>query len=359
MAWSKPYTVNEGAGGDSVHNGFVKTGDNIDDLYTDANLLKTTFTGTTAPASPDTGQVWSDTNYTPALFKFYNGSIWVPIVRKQGRGALTNGYISVTDAAGLTVAIKNNLGTDPTTTNPVVVNIGGTERIISAALSVAKADGTNWGNAGGAEQAAQELDWFVYLGYNATDGVVIGFSRYPGSCQYSDFSATSTNEKYCAISTITNAAAGDDYELIGRFAATLSAGAGYTWTVPTYTTINLIQRPIYETRSLTALPVEVGYSGTPTIACYYYLIGKQAKVILYASGTSDGDTFTLTLPFLAKYSSFFMARIADNTSTIAVGMIALTSGSNVATIYSGPNSAAWTAANTKIVYTTEFIYEIA
>jgi hypothetical protein len=82
---------------------------------------------------------------------------------------------------------------------------------------------------------------------------VIGFSRIPHACSYDDFSATTTNEKYCAISTITNASATDYYENIGRFGATLSAGAGYTWTVPTFTAKNLIQRPIYETRFLLGL----------------------------------------------------------------------------------------------------------
>jgi len=168
------------------------------------------------------------------------------------QGFMLNGKLSVTDAAGITVAIKTLAGTDPTPANPVYVRIGDTIRTITAALSVAKADGTNWCNAGSAELATKEIDYFVYLGYNATDGVVIGFSRIPSANSYDDFSVTSTNEKYCAISTITTAASTDYYENVGRFAATLSAGAGYTWSVPTYTAKNLIQRPIYETRILTA-----------------------------------------------------------------------------------------------------------
>ena len=173
-----------------------------------------------------------------------------PLAIQAPQGFLINGKISVTDAAGITVAIKTLAGTDPSTTDPVYVRIGDTVRTISAALSVAKADGTNWMNAGSAELATKEIDYFVYLGYNATDGVVIGFSRIPSAAQYSDFSATTTNEKYAAISTITTASATDYYEVVGRFAATLSAGAGYTWSVPTYTAANLIQRPVHETRIL-------------------------------------------------------------------------------------------------------------
>lgn len=100
--------------------------------------------------------------------------------------------------------------------------------------------------------ATYEVDLFAYLGYNATDGVVIGFARIPYAQQYSDFSGTATAEKYAKISTITNAAGTDAYEVIGRFAATLNGSS--QWSVPTYTPTNLIQRPIYYTRVLSYLP---------------------------------------------------------------------------------------------------------
>lgn len=181
------------------------------------------------------------------------------------QGFLINGKISPTVTSNnLTLAIKTLSGNDPSATDPVYCRIGDTVRAITAALSVTKNSGTNWCNAGSSELATKEIDYFVYLGYNATDGVVIGFSRFPGATQYGDFSATTTNEKYCAISTITTAASTDYYEVIGRFAATLSAGAGYTWSVPTYTALNLIQRPIYETRWLAyAVQRSGGGGGTP------------------------------------------------------------------------------------------------
>lgn len=224
------------------------------------------------------------------------------------QGHLINGKIAVTDAAGITVAIKTLAGNDPSETDPVFVRIGDTVHTIMAALSVAKADGTNWMNAGSAELATKEIDYFVYLGYNATDGVVIGFSRYPGANSYDDFSATTTNEKYCAISTITNAAATDYYEVIGRFAATLSAGAGYTWSVPTYTAKNLIQRPIYETRSLTWLPTYTGsgsltYTSVTENKASYKIVGNKVFIELKTSGTTGGTTSSslyITAPFSRK-----------------------------------------------------------
>ena len=132
-------------------------------------------------------------------------------------GFLINGKIVPSVASNnLTVALKGLDGNDPSATNPIYVRIGDTVHSITSALSVTKNAGTNWFNAGSSELATKEIDYFVYLGYNATDGVVIGFSRIPYATEYSQFSTTSTNEKYCAISTITNAAAGDDYVVIGR-----------------------------------------------------------------------------------------------------------------------------------------------
>lgn len=244
-----------------------------------------------------------------------NGS--APIKEFAPQGFLQNGKISVTDSgAGLVVALKTLAGTDPSASDPVYCRIGDTVRTISAALSVTNADGTNWCNAGSSELATKEIDYFVYLGYNATDGVVIGFSRIPGATQYGDFSTTTTNEKYCAISTITNAASTDYYEVIGRFAATLSAGAGYTWSVPTFTAANLIQRPIYETRNLTFSPVRSVSGGTvPTYTSsdfnQYKIVGDRCifrAVWDNASGGTAGagaNNLTSTLPF-GVLSSYFV-----------------------------------------------------
>lgn len=222
------------------------------------------------------------------------------------QGLMYNGKISVTVASNnLTLAVKTLAGNDPSASEPVYVYIGGAWRTITSALSVTAAAGTSWCNAGSAELATKEIDYFAYLGYNATDGVVVGFSRIPYATVYSDFNTTSTNEKYCRISTITNAAAGDEYVVIGRFAATLSAGAGYTWTAPSFTAANLIQRPIYETRKLTASSV-VTYAGgttnptsnTQTIS--YYISGRLLFVSLISTlvrGTGDRPNTIFTAPF--------------------------------------------------------------
>lgn len=241
------------------------------------------------------------------------------------QGFLINGKISPTVSSNnLTLSVKTLAGTDPSATDPVYIRIGDTVREITSALSVTANAATNWFNSGSSELATKEIDYFVYLGYNSTDGVVLGFSRIPGATKYGDFNATSTNEKYCRISTITTAASTDYYENVGRFAATLSAGAGYTWTVPTYTADNLIQRPIYESRWLDILPVFAVSGGTaPTYtssAYKYRVIYDRINYTINQRNSSGGtagagaNALTFQLPFDPS------ATVSDDSGGLGYGM---------------------------------------
>jgi hypothetical protein len=244
--------------------------------------------------------------------------------------------ISATVASNnLTVALKNSAGDDPTATASVRVPIGDTVREVTAALFVTAAAATNWFNSGGAGLATLAVDYFVYLGYNATDGVTIGFARVPFGRVYSDFSTTSTAETFCRISTITNAAATDAYTVIGRFTATLSAGAGYTWTVPTFTPATLIHQPIYETRKLTYVPVGITessmtYSITDVSAADYQIMGTRCKINLNVTGTTGGTAgsiIRISSP-IAKvgFGEDSTARTRDATSgATPIGMGSITS----------------------------------
>jgi hypothetical protein len=282
------------------------------------------------------------------------------------QGYLVNGKISVTDTgSGITVALKTIAGSDPSENDPVFVRIGDPVHMLTSALSVTKADGTNWCNAGSAELATKEIDYFVYLGYNATDGVVIGFSRIPSANQYSDFSVTTTNEKYAAISTITTAASTDYYEVIGRFAATLSAGAGYTWSVPTYTAINLIQRPIYETRWLTWTPAFTGFSSAPTSVTARYKIETNflhSNVHCAGNGTSNTNGFTMTYPFACSSSVpvfYGHGQGLDNGANPTIPtLIAIGASSSTATLYKDWSAAAWTTSGGKRINSAVMDYEI-
>lgn len=325
----------------------------------------TALTAVTSLAPADLFYVVYDAAGTPVSRKITTGVLRG--VLNLPSGYLLNGYISVTVASNnLTVAIKTLAGANPSATDPVYIRLGNTVRSITGALSVTKNAGTNWFNAGSAELATKEIDLFVYLGYNATDGVVIGFSRVPYGTTYSSFSATSTAETYCAISTTTNAAATDEYHVIGRFAATLSAGAGYTWSVPTFTPLNLIQHPIYETRRLYWAPTLTGYSSAPANGIYEYVV-RRGFVEVYirepGNGTSNGTETTITLPFTAATLTDMvwagMIAGVDNSAYLTTyGRMAVSSNSSTASVYANAATGAWTNTGGKRILTGYMKYAI-
>ena len=231
------------------------------------------------------------------------------IVNNLAEGQMINGKIVPTVTSNnITLTLVGNNGSALSATNIAYAMIGGTVRTINAPLSVTVNAGANSFNAGSAELATKEIDYFVYLGYNATDGATLGFSRIPYGTCYGDFSATATNEKYCAISSIAHAASTDYYNVIGRFAATLGASATYYWTVPAYTSINLIQRPIFETRWLDWEPtITYTATGNPSSENTGYKINKyivlksgtvEYKVLrLFTSAGNNVTVANLTSPF--------------------------------------------------------------
>lgn len=178
-------------------------------------------------------------------------------------GFLINGKIVPSVSSNnLTVALKTLAGTDATASDPIYVRIDGTVRTITSALSVTANAGTNWLNMGGAEFATKEVDLFVYLSWKvSTSSVLIGISRLPYGTKVNDFDLANTTDNGSYYNA-GGSALTDALVNIGRFAATLSGGAGYTWSVPTFDSGNLIQRPIYETRWLT---YTVSYLGTVTL----------------------------------------------------------------------------------------------
>jgi hypothetical protein len=227
----------------------------------------------------------------------------------------TNYRIMPSLASGnLVVALKTMDGNDPSATNPVYVRIGNTVRTVSTTLSATATAGTNWFNSGSTALANREVDYFVYLGFNGTDETTIGFSRIPFANLYSDFNTTTTNERHCKISTITNASSSDNYVNIGRFPATLSGVSLYNWSLPTLTNANLIQRPVYETRYLNYTPAftvtsPMTLTGTSLPSGFYKIVGDQLSVagsILQAKGGS-------ALTYDAYISIPFSVNVPNNT----------------------------------------------
>jgi hypothetical protein len=275
---------------------------------TDNTAITQIVDGAGYPRATNVNPAFSDLDGVKTMLGV-NGIGWI------GEGQMYNGKLSVTVSANdLIVAIKTLAGNNPSASEPVYVRINGTIRKITAALSKTLADGTNWFNAGSAELATKEVDYFAYLIWNttpATDIVDLGFARKPHYTVYSEVSATATSENYLATSNASAPTSTDDMVNIGRFAATLSAGAGYTWTVPTFTTTNLIQRPCFESRWLSYQPAysangSMTFTTVTTNKAVYQIRERNCHAWVNASGTTGGTASSLllaTVPFDALYSA--------------------------------------------------------
>lgn len=271
----------------------------------------------------------------------------------------------------LTLALKHFDGTNPSADRPLYFKIGDAVRAVTGTLSVTKNAGTNWCDSGGVNLATLAVDYFVYIGYNATDGVTLGFSRIPYATIYSDFNTTSTNDHYAAISTITNATSTDPYRVIGRFAAALSGTASFNWSVPTFTAQNLIQYPIWETRWLTWGPTQangglVGWSASPASSVYTYkFVNDFCYVVIRqgAAATSNSTSTTISAPITAKTVTNAVwsnnIRIRDNsTNATTPGLIQIASAGTSFACLKDYAASAWTNTNEKEIFSGEIFYQI-
>lgn len=294
-------------------------------------------------------------NQTPVEERLYLGTLNV-----LPDGFMLNGKLSVTVASNnITVALKTKSGANPSATDPVSVWINGTQRQCTATLSVTKNAGTNWFSSGSTPTAAKEIDYFAYLIWNTTPGtdiVDIGFARIAHGRVYSDFSGTTTNEKYLAFANASTPTSTDDCVVIGRFAATLSATASFNWSVPTYTNVNMINYPIWNTRRLSWEPSPTGYSAVPTSTVYEYVVNSNFVSLCIreaANGTSNATTTAMTAPFtavtLTNGSWLGLGSGLDNTAALTTAC-RLDISSASATIQVYPNMSAgstWTASGGK------------
>jgi hypothetical protein len=293
----------------------------------------------------------SVTTITDANITDTRRSVFVAPTGARNQGLINGKIVPTVASNNLTVAIKTLTDTDPTATNPVGIWIGNNLRWITGALSIAANAGTNWFNSGSSELATYEIDYFAYIGYNATDGVVLGYARIPYAKLYSDFDTTNTNEKYARISTITNAAAGDNYVNVGRFAATLSATASFNWTVPAFTNANLIQEPIYETGWLIAEPVVTGFSATSKKSMKYKLNENTMQLSFDIVGTSNGTVFTITSPFIFNtLTGAFNVRpgyAENNGIALDASRVSFANADRVMSVFLATSGGSWTASGTK------------
>src|SRR5574343_187749 len=246
--------------------------------------------------------------YLDTLYKTIGDKIYSDFNGPEG--TLINGKIDVSVSSNnTTLALNTKEGNNPSASDPVYVMLGGELRTVNSELSVTANAGTNWFNSGGAELATKEVDYFAYLIWDSTGSAVrIGFARIPFGRTMGDFNtSSSTNEKYRWYNQLSANVSTDPCVNIGRFAATLSAGAGYTWSVPTFTATNLVQEPIFETRNSNAnFTVDgAGSLGTFTrnvFSSRYKIVGDEMHVQFYADITNKGSwsgAFQVNFPFSA------------------------------------------------------------
>lgn len=265
----------------------------------------------------------------------------------------------------LTITILGIDGNAPSATNPVPFRVGNSAYTLTATTSFTKNAATNWCNAGSAELAAKDIDFFMYaIGETGVSaGLKFGFSRIPYAQTMTDFVNTSTSEKYIA-GNWTNFNATDPVTVIGRFRAQLSATAAFNWSIPTAKVIN---RPIYNTDRLNWTPTITGYSANPASGIYEYVVNNNFVTAFFSepsNGTSNATSLTETVPFTAaSLASMVWDSIGnglDNSAALATPVRSeLAQASNVVNFY--PNMSAtstWTASGGKRVKYTILIYPV-
>jgi hypothetical protein len=231
-------------------------------------------------------------NITPSGFnQFY-------LPYKTPEGQLIDGYIDVAVASNnLTVRVLHDTGVTPSTSRPVFINIGGTVRRITSALSVTANAGTNWLGSGGSQFATQIVKYFPYLQWNTTDSSVdLLISRLPGKNKLGQFVNSNTSVK--GAIGIVNYNTTDDIVLVDRFEAVLSASASFNWSSPQ----NVYRRPVYESDNSIYVPTWTCSTGTYSGIGYdyisYNIVMNRVYLSMRATGTLSNNTtdVSFTLP---------------------------------------------------------------
>jgi hypothetical protein len=231
--------------------------------------------------------------------------------------------VRTVSGGNLTVALKNYEGNDPTPSVPVKIMIGVVVRTISSALSFTNGAWFNWWNSWSTELATKEIDWFCYFVWRSWENAVkLTASRYPSSTIYWDFSINALNEKWnlwnfgSPIST-------DEVVNIGRFNAILSAGAGYTWSIPA--TSDIRNYPIYSTRAMDSVPTfddlgSMTVTDNNDVREYSRYIISNSTItfqfwIVVTAWWTLWQSMSLALPFSSKYVRItWIATLAPNLS---------------------------------------------
>lgn len=252
----------------------------------------------------------------------------------------------------LVVTIQHADDTNPTSTRPLFIRIGGIWRSITTTTTITIADGTNWFNSGSAELGTKLVGYFAYAVWDSNSSVVaLTISRIPFARLVSDFHTTTTNEKHCF--NFSNFTSTDPVANIGYFEATLSlSGTSHLWTVPTFTNANLKHEPTFETNVLSWTPVwsangSMTYTTITTQIANYQIISRKLNMFVRSSGTIGGTPNTNIL-CTAPFSSVYVATANEQgpaTGDSVVGRVFIASGTPNTLTFQRYDIGNWTAGS--------------
>lgn len=114
-------------------------------------------------------------------------------------------------------------------------------------------------------------------------------------------------------------------------------------------------------------PSFTGFSANPASGLYYYIqVGKIICAFISQpnSGTSNANTFTLTLPTTPRTITSMQwsgsGQILDNSATGPTpGLLLASSGSNILSVYPSYSGGLWTTSGGKRLVSGTIIYETA
>lgn len=99
-----------------------------------------------------------------------------------------------------------------------------------------------------------------------------------------------------------------------------------------------------------------GFSGTPTQAMTYVVIGKILILDISISGTSNATGFTFTLPFAALGTRSYYVGKTDNSLSNTLGTAQTVAGSTTVNCYTNTAIGTWTIVGTKGLNGTIIVY---
>ena len=219
-------------------------------------------------------------------------------------GTMINGKLwRRADSGLLQVQVLTSDGQTPSVDNPVYISVrdertqGVYMREITSQLIVqVPSNSTNW-----FASAGNEIDLFVYAGYNNTDGVALAISRSPNAIYWNDFSTASNNDHYAAISSSPNFNQYNVFQIIGRVNAKLSSSNVWGYGLKDI----VINKPVFATRWLSWTPTlsangSMTYTNTTINAARYKIDRDSVYVNIDILGTIGGTVTNevyATLPY--------------------------------------------------------------